>query len=227
MGDPTLRRTGGSAARDRTLAVFLAFGALVGAGLGLLVGREDLQSLWFTKTDIWLVPRCSYWVAHGVALLAALGLATAIDGTLRHTLNFVSRRALRVLASGALVITSIPLVGCGLTLIIPLLSEEGFGFGPYLVGAPLVALLIALAMFLLTAKWYNLIVFLLAVAALLARPIASLITLPLHLPNREVMPCMMAMALLALLCGWWLVRDKGQGPAGTPQEHDEAPTTTA
>jgi len=57
-------------------------------------------------------------------------------------------------------------------------------------------------------------------------PIASLISLPLGPPNREVIPCMMAMALLALLCGWWLVRGKGHGPVRNAEEYDEPGTKT-
>jgi hypothetical protein len=178
----------GLGARTRTLGVFLLSGALAGTGLGLLLWNEDLQSVWFEKGDIWLVPRCPYWAAHGVALLAGLFLASVIDPTLRRTARRIPHPALRLLASGALIAGSIPLVGCGLTFIVSLISEEGFGFGPYFLGAPLVALLISLGLFLVTRKWYTLIVIVLAVVALVGRPVARLVGGPLQLLNSEVTP---------------------------------------
>jgi len=187
--------------------VFSASGIAIGAALGILIGRGSSCGFWFYKTDIFLVPRCAYWAAHGVGLMAVVMLGCLIDPAFRFTGSSARERGLRAVSAALLIAISIPLVACGLAWVGSHLSGEGFGFFGYLfIGAPMVALLISLALFLLTQAWHNLIAALLALAAYLAILFGSLVATATLLSNQQIGRSAFYLALLGMVCGWWTHR---------------------
>jgi hypothetical protein len=187
--------------------VFSVSGIAVGTALGVFIGKDSLCDFWFYKTDIFLVPRCVYWAAHGVGLMSVVMLGCLIDPAFRFTGRSATERVLRAVGSALLIAISIPLVACVVMWAGSQPPDEGFGFDCLLLGAPImVALLISLAMFVLTRAWHNLIAALLALAAYLAILFGSLVATATLLSNRQIGRSAFYLALLGMLCGWWIHR---------------------
>jgi hypothetical protein len=103
----------------RVLAIFLACGFFSGLSFSWLTTREGLQRFWFFKTDKFLIPRLSYWIAFG--LIIVLGWAAGYFGCRsRNWLSFSPRQSKRRLfASVTLITASAPL----LYLLTPVMNE--------------------------------------------------------------------------------------------------------
>jgi len=203
--------------KDSALLVFLASGLLVGGCLAVLLGKPNLQSVWFEQNTFPMMPHCLYWVAHGVGLLLALMIGLAASNALRIPRPLSRGKKFRGFVGAAIIGASIPLVACPFTsLSMREWRENGHSSAYIVLGPILVALLVSLGLRIWTGRWYTALACAFPVAGVLGFAIGALVSSG-RLLHADPMVALFCQIFWALVGGFWIrAAERDQGALEKP-----------
>jgi hypothetical protein len=192
MNNGTMRQSN----RRRILCAFFIGSLLTGLIFAWCVTRPALQSFWFRTEEIWTFPTRKLWLL----TIALFFLNLSGPYIIAHLKGWLSFSAFRLIIAGALV-GLIPVLFC--------LSEPLPNLWQILLFRFTLALVVSLALLIITHRWYWGLAALMLFGSL-ATPIIAGLPYALFKPIRfdwfEVAKFFVNSSLLAVLFGYWLVK---------------------
>jgi hypothetical protein len=183
-----------------SLKIIMAFffgGLIAGFTFGQLTKIRSFDSLYYTKVQYWRIPTFEFWVCAGIIFLFGLIASYTLVCTQKWLPTVISKLTLRQLVAILIIPSAFP--------IMHLVTFSDI----YLLLSPVIgSLLVSLALWLFTNRWYKTLVFLMIVAGVSATLLANIIIMLcksyLTFDDFEILRFSIGYCSLGSLCGYWL-----------------------
>lgn len=178
----------------KVVSTFFFVGMISAFFFGQITKKTSLV-FFYTKIEYWRVPTLGFWIFAGICFL--FGLIVSYVLVQRWLPRVIYKSTLRQIAATLIIPTAFP--------IMYLVAFSDI----YLLLSPVIgSLLISLALWLFTNKWYKTLVCLMAAAGVSATFLANIILVLfqpyLTFDDFEILRFSIGYSSLASLCGYWL-----------------------